>query len=337
MMLATHSFSGILALLVLSIPTSVFWPYFAGGAALVIGLIGINRRERNHLDHLRGLSRLTLFGPAFFAVAMAIFGADHLVAPNFVALAVPEWMPWRLFWAYFVGFALFAAALSLTTRIKWRLASALLGFMIFMFALMIHLPNFLKSPHDPIRLTILLRDTCLSAGALALAASQIGHSKRSSTSWNRATPGPQVITAARFMMAIPIAVFGIDHLFHPTFAPGFPQENAAMFVAMPGWIPAHALWGYVNAGLFIACALGLATKRYAALAAQTVGATALILIVLVYIPLTITRLSDVANGLNYLAIHFALAGAAFMLASAVMAPARASTSAEEFIRVTQVA
>ena len=110
-----------------------------------------------------------------------------------------------------------------------------------------------------------------------------------------------------------------------------------MFVAMPSWIPAHALGGYVNAGLFIACALGLATKRYAALAAQTVGATALILIVLVYIPLTITRLSDVANGLNYLAIHFALAGAAFMLASAVMAPARASTSAEEFIRVTQVA
>jgi hypothetical protein len=268
---------------------------------------------------------------------MAIFGADHLVAPNFVALAVPEWMPWRLFWAYFVGFALFAAALSLTTRIKWRLASALLGFMIFMFALMIHLPNFLKSPHDPIRLTILLRDTCLSAGALALAASQIQQSKRLSTSWNWATLGPQVIIATRFMMAIPIAVFGIDHLFHPTFAPGFPQENAAMFVAMPSWIPAHALWGYVNAGLFIACALGLATKRYEALAAQTLGVAALTLVVLVYVPLTITRFSDVADGLNYLAIHFPLAGAAFMLANAVMAPARASTSAEEFIRVTQVA
>jgi len=139
------------------------------------------------------------------------------------------------------------------------------------------------------------------------------------------------------MMAIPIAVFGIDHLFHPTFAPGFPQENAAMFVAMPGWIPAHALWGYVNAGLFIACALGLATKRYEALAAQTLGVAALTLVVLVYVPLTITRFSDVADGLNYFAIHFPLAGAAFMLANAVMAPARASTSAEEFIRVTQVA
>src|SRR6185436_15464576 len=71
MILATHLFAEILALLVLSIPASVFWP-------------------------------------AFFAVAMAIFGADHMVAAEFVAIIVPEWMPWRLFWAYFVGFALFA-------------------------------------------------------------------------------------------------------------------------------------------------------------------------------------------------------------------------------------
>lgn len=334
---ATHLFSGILAILVFSIPAGVFWPYFAGGATLVIGLTGINRSERNHQNHLRGLNWLILFGPAFFAVAMAIFGADHMVAAKFVALAVPEWMPWRLFWAYFVGLALFAAALSLTTGIKWQLASALLACMIFMFVLMIHLPNLLKSPQDPVRLTILLRDTCLSAGALAFAASQIDQSRRSSTTWNWATLARQAIVVARFMMAIPIAVFGIDHLLYPTFAPGFPQESAATFVAMPSWIPAHALWGYVNGGIFIACALGLATKRYVADAAQTLGTTAFVLIVLVYIPLTITKPSDVAGGLNYLAIHFALAGAAFMLAGAVRVRARDSVSTEEFIRVTQVA
>jgi len=260
-----------------------------------------------------------------------------MVAAKFVALIVPEWMPWRLFWAYFVGFALFAATLSLTTRIKWQLASALLGFMIFMFVLMIHLPNLLKNPQDPVRLTILLRDTCLSAGALAFAASQIDRSRRSSAAWNWSAIGPQVIMATRFMIAISIAVFGIDHFLHPTFAPGFPQENAATFVAMPRWIPAHALWGYLNGGIFIACAFGLATKRFVVVAAQTLGATVLILIVLVYIPLTITKYSDVAGGLNYLAIHFALAGAAFMLARAVSTRARDSVSAEELMRVTQVA
>ena len=334
MILATHLLSVILAA-AFSVPGTVFWPYFAGVAAFAIGLIGINQSEFNHLDHLRGINRLTVLGPAFFAIAMAIFGADHMVAAKFVALIVPEWMPWRLFWTYFVGLALLAAALSLTTKIKWQLASALLGFMIFMFVLMIHLPNLLKNPHDPVRLTILLRDTCLSAGALAFAASRID--QRSSTAWNWTTIGPQVIVVTQFMVAIPVAVFGVDHFLHPTFAPGFPQENAATFVAMPSWIPAHALWGYANGGIFIACAFGLATKKYVAVAAQTLGATVLILILLVYIPLTITKSYDVAGGLNYLAIHFALAGAVFMLASAVSAHGRDSVSTEEFMRVTQVA
>ena len=42
----------------------------------------------------------------------------------------------------------------------------------------------------------------------------------------------------------------------------------------------------------------------------------LVLILFVYIPLTVAKASDVANGLNYLAIHLALAGVAFFLAEA---------------------
>ena len=66
-----------------------------------------------------------------FAIAMAVFGANHFVAASFVAKIVPSWIPGRLFWAYFVGLALLATAPSLATTIKWRLAAALLGFMIF--------------------------------------------------------------------------------------------------------------------------------------------------------------------------------------------------------------
>jgi hypothetical protein len=39
----------------------------------------------------------------------------------------------------------------------------------------------------------------------------------------------------------------------------------------------------------------------------------------VYLPLTIAKASDVANGLNYLAIHFALAGSVLMLARSLPA------------------
>jgi len=40
----------------------------------------------------------------------------------------------------------------------------------------------------------------------------------------------------------------------------------------------------------------------------------------VYLPLTVARASDIANGLNYLAIHFALAGAVLFLARSLPAP-----------------
>jgi len=55
------------------------------------------------------------------------------------------------------------------------------------------------------------------------------------------------------------------------------------------------------------------------MAASVLGLTVLALMVLVYIPLTLSKASDIANGLNYLAIHFALAGAAFLLALALPA------------------
>ena len=48
-------------------------------------------------------------------------------------------MPWRLFWAYFVGFALLAAALSIATKIQVRWSGLLLGIMMFLFvALLFH-------------------------------------------------------------------------------------------------------------------------------------------------------------------------------------------------------
>jgi uncharacterized membrane protein len=61
---------------------------------------------------------------------MAIFGADHLVAAKFAATIVPSGIPGHPFWAYIVGCVLIAAALSLATSIRWRLAVALLGIMI---------------------------------------------------------------------------------------------------------------------------------------------------------------------------------------------------------------
>ena len=73
---------------------ALFWPYFAGAATLVIGL---GTSIKNRIGQASRFDKFTLFGPLSSAIAMAIFGSDHLVAAKFVATIVPSWIPGHLF------------------------------------------------------------------------------------------------------------------------------------------------------------------------------------------------------------------------------------------------
>jgi uncharacterized membrane protein len=204
-----------------SVSAGVFWPYFAGMLILDIGLV---LHVKKGLASANGLNNLVQFGPLFLAVAMAIFGADHLTAARFVALLVPSWIPGRLFWAYFVGFALLAAALSLATQIEHRLAAWLLGIMIFLFIPLIHLPSCFARPFDHTRVTILLRDLLLSSAVLAFAASlpkkvDAQRQGKRFPSREQRVVRSRLAMSARFVIAFVFAVFGVNHFLHPALAP----------------------------------------------------------------------------------------------------------------------
>jgi uncharacterized membrane protein len=317
---------------VFSISGATFWPYFGGGATLVIGMA---RARKGEVRQARGLDELILFGPVLFAIPMAIFGMDHLVAAKAVATVVPSWIPGQLFWAYFVGVALIAAALSLASKIQSRLSSALLGTMIFLFVLLIHIPSCFATPYDKTRLTLVFRDLALGAGPLAFAASGIEHGRALPIhGWIQSLQlqslSTKLIAVTRFLIAISILVFGIDHYLYPTFAPGIPQEGAA-FVTMPAWIPGHVFWAYLTGTIFVVCAVGLTTRRHTRSAATLLGSTVLVLVLSVYLPLTVAKALDIANGLNYLAIHLALAGTVLLLAGS--SPA---ADASEYSAVAEV-
>jgi uncharacterized membrane protein len=310
----------------------VFWPYAAGAAILVIGLpvvvMGAARRAS-------GLDKLAAFGPLLFGIAMAVFGADHFVTARFVAGIVPTWIPWHMFWAYFVGTSLIAGALSLATTIQWRVAAGSFALMFLIFELTMHIPNLIAVPHSKPRLILLLRDIPFLAAGLAFAASQssVAATRVAPFETRPEMPGAllpalarkRFIAVACFLMAIPIGVFGIDHFLNPHFAPGIPQDDPRLTIPMPSWLPAHVFWIYLTGSIFVVSAIALVTLRYARPAALLIGATILVMIALVYIPVTIARAGDVNNGLNYLCIHFALAGAVLMLASAL--PSRSAALA----------
>src|ERR1700721_3202906 len=108
-----------------------------------------------------GLDKIVVLSNLCFAVPLAVFGAEHLSGARFIMLAVPPYMPWRLFWAYFVGFALLSASLSIATKIQVRWSGLLFGIMMFLFVAMMDIPGALAKPGARFGWTLLLRDLAL--------------------------------------------------------------------------------------------------------------------------------------------------------------------------------
>jgi len=79
------------------------------------------------------MDKITTLGRIFIAIALVVFGVQHFIYGAFVAGLVPAWMPGRLFWAYFVGVAFFAAAAGILYQRLARPAATLLGVMFFSF------------------------------------------------------------------------------------------------------------------------------------------------------------------------------------------------------------
>ncbi|MBD2702709.1 hypothetical protein IC229_18830 [Spirosoma sp. BT702] len=85
-----------------------------------------------------------------FTVSLVIFGILHFQYGAFVATLIPAWIPARLFWAYFVGIAFIATAVSLISNKKTVLSSGLLGVMFLLWVVLLHVPRALtKMQSEP--------------------------------------------------------------------------------------------------------------------------------------------------------------------------------------------
>jgi uncharacterized membrane protein len=92
--------------------------------------------------------RLANAGRYLFAFPLAVFGVQHFMYSRFVATLVPAWIPWRWFWACFVGAGFIAASIGIATRIQARLAATLIGTMFFLFVVLVHSPRVFAHPHN---------------------------------------------------------------------------------------------------------------------------------------------------------------------------------------------
>ncbi|MEQ1489427.1 MAG: hypothetical protein ABL932_02655 [Terricaulis sp.] len=86
-------------------------------------------------------NRAVQLGTTFFGLMLPIFGVAHFLYIDFTASMIPEWIPYRTFWAWFTGAGHIAAGLAIVLNIIPRIGATLLATMFSGFVLLVHTPR----------------------------------------------------------------------------------------------------------------------------------------------------------------------------------------------------
>ena len=275
-------------LLAVAIPNTVIWSYSVGGLVFVIGLVVIFLR--GEWQKARGFDKLIIFGPLFYAAPLAAFGTEHFTLTAAIASIVPQYIPWHLFWAYFVGACFIAGPLSMVTRIQARLAASLLALTFFLFVVLMDAPAWSHHLGNRFSAILTLRELSFSGGALAFAATLT-----SAKFPNDRRKRPQVFASiARYFIAIPVLFYSFEQFIHADHVPGVPLEPLT-----PTYIFGHAVWTYLAAVVYAVTGIFLVVGKKTRAAAAWLGLTVFFLVLVVYVPIAVVERASLDNGLNY--------------------------------------
>jgi hypothetical protein len=277
-------------------------------AGVVIILVAI-WSAKTDVARARGLDKVVALSNLFFAAPLAVFGALHLAAAEGLATMVPSYMPWKLFWAYFFGFALLAASLSISTKILVRWSGLLWGIAMFCFVGMMDLPGTLATPKDRFGWILTLREMLFGGGGWILAGNALREQGRGQI-------GSRLITVGRVIIGIAAIFYGIENSLHTTNVPGVPLEKL-----MPAWIPAHLLIGWLTGAILFVAGICILLNKKTRMAATYLGTWIVLVVVFVYGPILIAALANPSTdvqveGINYFFDTMLFAGAILALASA---------------------
>ncbi len=290
------------------------------GAAIVLFLLAL-WALKTEIVRADGLDKVVALANLCFALPLAAFGAEHLSAAQFIQMGVPSYVPWHLFWAYFVGFALIAASLSVATKIQVRWSGLLFGIMMFLFVAMMDIPGALANPRDRIKWTLLLRELVFGGGGWLLAAAALrersGEQSREQSSERSGGPGVSaLIIVGRVLVGIACIFYGVETILHQLGMPGVPLQKL-----MPEWIPGRMVIGYLTGAFLVVGGIGILLTKKARTAATYLGTWIVLLVVLVYGPFLFAALANPSTdvkveGLNYFFDTLLFGGTVLALASA---------------------
>jgi uncharacterized membrane protein len=290
------------------------------GAGILIFFVAL-WAARDDIAQARGLDKVVALSNLCFAAPLAVFGALHLAAAKALATMVPSYMPWPLFWAYFFGFALLAASLSIATKILVRWSGLLFGIAMFCFVAMMDIPGALATPGDRFGWILAIRELAFGAGAWLLAAGAMtgavsGAITKSTTNAATGQVRTTFLTIGRVVVGITAIFYGVEFFLHPQGVPALPLQKM-----MPDWIPAHLLINYLTGAILVVSGAAILLAKKTRLAATYLGAWILLLVVVIYGPILISALANPSTqvkveGINYFFDTLLFAGVILALASA---------------------
>jgi uncharacterized membrane protein len=242
--------------------------------------------------------KIIILGPVFEATALAVFAMEHFLDARDLMSIVPRWLPGPLFWTYFVGACLLAAALSLITRCCMRWSAPLLALLFLIIVATLDLPQMATHLHDRIFWILTVRETAFAAGALVLAGSLRADRL-----------GAVVMQTGRSILASTFVFYAIEHFLYPRNVPGVPLEKMT-----PAWMPEPVLIAYIVGITLLLAGVGLFFRRTTRVAAAGLGLVLLLLTALFYVPILVTEFQTplAVEGLNYVFDTMLFAGTALL-------------------------
>ncbi|MGA8937566.1 MAG: hypothetical protein WB439_00220 [Acidobacteriaceae bacterium] len=268
----------------------------AGVVALVAGLALV----RGRLVGTSGVRRVLVLGPVFEGVALAMFAAEHFLDARDLMGIVPKWLPGHLFWTYFVGVALLAAAVSFLAWRCVRWSGCLLALLFLIIVVTIDLPGLPKGLHNRIFWTLTFRETMFAAGAMVLAGSV----------WRRgAAVGRGLMAVGRSIVAATFVFYGVEHFVFPRNVVGVPLEKMT-----PAWILAPMVIAYFVGAVLVVAGVGLMVPRMRQRAAALAGSVLVLVVIFFYGPILIAQMGTplALEGVNYFGDTLLFAGTALL-------------------------
>lgn len=261
----------------------------AGVAVLAAGVV----LARGRFRAASGAGKILVLAPVFEAAPLAVFSAEHFTVARALMPAVPHWLPYSLFWVYFVGVALVSAAISFVAwrHVNW--SAPLLALLFLIIVTTVDLPNVSRGMHERLLWILAARELSFAGGAMVLAGSV----------WPAGNHAAGAVRSiGRILVAIVVVFYGVEHFLFPHFVIGVPLGKP-----MPAWMPAPTVIAYVVGIALVVAGLALFLPSKIRIAAAGCGTLLLLLTVFFYGSILVADLqkggdaSQMVEDINYVA------------------------------------